>query len=289
MRGERLMPSIGRVVWLASYPKSGNTWLRLLIGNYLSDRDGPIDINQIDLNSPYPIRRDFLEEETFIDPSLLKFDEVNRTRARVMEDFVQRSGAANYVKTHDQHQACTDGTPLFGRGYGWSAVYIVRDPRDVAVSLAFHNNTSIDEAIAKLNNPKQCIGGYRAGRRKHVQQLTGDWSAHVASWADQSDIEVHILRYEDLQVNPVGTFGAIISFMGLECRAEQVERAVRYADFRVLQRQERQSGFLERPPESTAPFFRSGRAGAWAEVLTTAQSAAITAAHQPMMKRFGYL
>lgn len=283
------MPSGGKIVWLASYMKSGNTWLRLLIANYLFAADAPIDINRIDLNSPYPVRKDFLEEKSIVDPNLLSFDETNLLRSIIMEDFVQRCDRINCIKVHDKHGVTIDGTPLFGRGDAWSAVYILRDPRDVAVSLAFHYNVTFDRAIKMLNNPKQRIAGYRGKYVPQVEQGVSDWSAHAASWVDQSDFSVHILRYEDLRANPVEAFGAVVAFMGLEKRQDRVERAVRFSDFTELQRQERQSGFSERSSRSTAPFFRSGRVGAWAKVLTTAQSDAIAAAHHPMMERFGYL
>ncbi len=283
------MRSGGRIVWLASYPKSGNTWMRVLIANCLSDKDEPIDINRINLNSPYPIRKDFLEEESFIDPDLLSLDETNLVRSCVMENFVQRCGTVNCVKIHDKRDVGADGAPFFGRGDAWSALYMVRDPRDVAVSWAFHNNTTFDRAISMLNDPKLTIGKSRNNRREFVEQRIGDWSAHLASWIDQSDLSVHLLRYEDLRADPVGAFGAAVAFIGLDVGPERVERAVRFADFNELRRQERQSGFKERFPSSTAPFFRSGRIGAWTEVLTKAQSDAVVAAHRQMMERFGYL
>ncbi|MBU0724708.1 MAG: sulfotransferase domain-containing protein [Alphaproteobacteria bacterium] len=285
-----MIPSGGRVVWLASYPKSGNTWLRLLIANYLFADAEPLAINRIDLNSPYPIMKDFLEDESLVDPDYLNLDEANLLRARVMEDFVRRCGTVNCIKVHDKRDVCVDGTPLLGRGDVWSALYIVRDPRDVAVSLAFHNNITFDGAIARLNNRANTIGGWRRkDRNRHVPQRVGDWSAHVASWIDQSDISVHVLRYEDLRADPAEAFAAAVAFVGWEVQSDRVERAVRFADFSELQRQETQSGFFERPSNSAAPFFRSGRVGGWTEVLTAAQVDAITVAHRPMMERFGYL
>jgi aryl sulfotransferase len=283
------MPPEGRIVWLASYPKSGNTWIRFLIANYISTDTAPLAINRINLNSPYPVMKNFLEDESFVDPDLLYLDEANLLRASVMENFAQRCGTINCIKVHDKRDVCVNGAPLLGRGDLWSGLCIVRDPRDVAVSMAFHNNTTLDGAIAMLNDPKNIIGWSRNGRHHHVPQRVGDWSAHVASWIDQSDFSVHALRYEDLQADTVGAFGAVVAFVGLEVQSDRVERAVRFADFRELQRQERQFGFFERPSNSTAPFFRSGRVGAWTEVLTKAQSDAIAAAHRPMMERFGYL
>lgn len=283
------MSPAGRIFWLASYMKSGNTWFRFLIANYLSTEAEPLAINRINLNSPYPVRKDFLEDESLVDPDFLSLDEACLLRARVMDDFVRRCDRMHYVKVHDRREVGVDGTQLFGCGDAWSAIYLVRDPRDVAVSMAFHNNTDLDCAISMLNDPDNTIGGRRKSRSDYVLQRMGDWSTHVASWIDQSDISVHVVRYEDLRANPIRVFGAAVAFIGWEFCPERVARAVRFADLGELQRQERQFGFVERPANASAPFFRSGRVGAWAEVLTEAQVNAIISAHRPMMERFGYL
>lgn len=279
----------GSLIWLASYPKSGNTWLRLLLANLLSGKTAAVDINEIDLPHCSTIRHDDLEEITLIDTSLLTHDEVDALRPRVVDLLAAEAGENVYVKVHDAYRTLANGEPLLGRGQARAALYVLRDPRDVAVSYAFHNGTSIERAIAVLNSPRAVSAKGRKRYTPQVQQLMYDWSGHVESWADQLDMAVHIIRYEDLHTAPTATLQAAADFLGLAVSAETLEHAVRCAEFSALQRKELEAGFRERLVVSTAPFFRSGRVGGWREVLSPGQQQAITGAHQRVMERFGYI
>src|SRR5262249_16401546 len=118
------------------------------------------------------------------------------------------------------------------------------------------------------------------------QKLTG-WSGHVMSWLDQTDVPVHLVRYEDLIADPAACFGAALRFAGRSATTAEIERAIGFADLTELQRQEREKGFAERMSR-TAPFFRSGSVGGWRESLTSAQVDAIEQAHEVVMVRLGY-
>lgn len=279
----------GGVVWLASFPKSGNTWLRLLLANLLSPDDDPVDINSIPLNSPALVYRPDIEDAALVDTGLLTPDEVDLLRPRVIDSLAAEAAGCLYIKVHDAYRRNAAGEPVLGRGAGRVALYVIRDPRDVAVSLSFHNGDSIDKAIARLNSRSHTLSDARDRGTSQVPQLLMDWSGHVDSWTGQRDLPVHVLRYEDLRTDPVGTFGAAVAFLGLDLPSAAMELAVHRSDFTGLQRQERQAGFMERWSNSTAPFFRSGRAGIWKEALTPAQQQAIVAAHRPVMARFGYI
>ena len=277
------------IVWLASFPKSGNTWLRLLLANLLSGSAQPVDINRDQLHEFYPVSHVEAEELTLIDTSLLTREEIDLLRPILIEAGAAEANDPLYIKTHDAYRLNPDGEPLLGRGAARVALYIMRDPRDVAISLAFHNARSVDWAIERLNSSEHTLARSKHRLQPQLPQLVGDWSGHITSWTEQRDVPVHVLRYEDLRADPVGVFGAAIAFLGLDAAPAAVERAVRFADFAELQRQERQSGFRERNWKSDTPFFRAGRAGAWAEILTPAQQEAILAAHRPVMARFGYV
>jgi len=283
------MAGAGGIVWLASYPKSGNTWLRLLLANLLGAGDRPADINRMGLDSRPLAARHEVEDLAPIDTTLLTPDEVDLLRPRVLEAVVAAETGRLFVKCHDAYRCNVAGEPVLGRGTGAAAVYVVRDPRDVAVSLAHHNGRSIDVTIAHMADERCTTSANGSRPTRQVPQLLSTWSGHVESWASQRDVPVHVLRYEDLLADPTGRFGAVAAFLGLAATGEAIARAVRFADFSELQRQERRDGFSERLSWSTAPFFRSGRAGAWADVLTPAQAATIVADHGPVMERFGYV
>ncbi|MES2494671.1 MAG: sulfotransferase domain-containing protein [Pseudomonadota bacterium] len=275
-------------VWLASYPKSGNTWLRMLLSNLLCGREGPEDINDLRLATHSLVNRPVIEDVTLIDSFLLTREECDRMRPALMEDAWREAGDHDvFIKLHDAYCHLPDGTPILGRP-ARAAVYILRDPRDVAVSLAFHTGKPIATIVHQIISSSTRMGGVKPHHEQVPQPLL-DWSGHVRSWTAQRDVAVHVLRYEDLSADTVGCFGRAIEFLGLDATSEQLARAVAQADFSVLQRQEAEKGFRERRPESTAPFFRAGRVGGWREALARDHSAAIETAHGAVMAEFGYL
>ena len=98
------------------------------------------------------------------------------------------------------------------------------------------------------------------GSYSFARQLPG-WSGHIASWLDQTDIPVHLVRYEDLQGRHRGIFPRALAFAGRRRRDEEIVRAVAFADFAELQRQEQDKGFRETPRRPGGLFFRRGEAG----------------------------
>jgi len=275
-------------VWLASYPKSGNTWLRLLLSNLLCGQSDPEDINELSLAAHSVVNRHVIEDATLIDSFLLTREECDRMRPALMEEAWREAADQDlFIKLHDAYCRFSDGRPLLGRG-ARAALYILRDPRDVAVSLAFHTGKPIATVVRQILSANTRMGGTTPHHEQISQRLL-DWSGHVRSWIAQRDVPVHVLRYEDLRADPKGRFGEAVAFLGLQATDGELARAVAQADFGRLQRQEAEKGFRERRPESTAPFFRSGRVGEWRDVLTREQATAIEAAHGAVMAEFGYL
>jgi hypothetical protein len=292
---------ITRTIWLASYPKSGNTWLRMLIANLSASDDRPVDINDLPEQSGIASARGAFEHLLLIDSGLLTHDEVDRLRPRVYEALAVGAGddsddqdtedrSVRFVKVHDAYTLTPDGEPLLAGSRGaHGAVVIVRDPRDVALSFANHAGITVDAAITFLNNPDAgfCVG--TTGLPQQFRQRLPGWSGHVESWLDQNDIPIHVVRYETMKQDAAGALREILSFAGRQATDEQIARAVRFADFEKLREQERTSGFREAPPRQIrAGFFRRGIAGAWREELTAEQVARVESAHGPMMRRLGY-
>ncbi len=275
-------------VWLVSYPKSGNTWLRLLLSNLLSEREQPADINDPGLAAHSLVNRLGIEEATLIDSFLLTATECDRIRPPLM-DAVWREAQDHdvFIKLHDAYRRLADGTPVLGRP-ARAGIYIIRDPRDVAVSLAFHNGSRIEKAIRNILSTSARMGGDTPPHTQIAQPML-DWSGHIRSWREQRDVPLHILRYEDLLSDTKASFARVVTFLGLPAIPDALDRAIRFADFGELQRQESENGFRERHATSTAPFFRTGRAGDWKTMLSPEQAAAIEHAHGAMMSEYGYL
>jgi aryl sulfotransferase len=290
---------VTRTIWLASYPKSGNTWFRMLVAN-LSAKDKPVDINDLPERGGIASARGPFDYLTLIDSGLLTHDEIDGLRPRVYEELA--SGAQDdeydkpeeippvrFVKVHDAYTLTPRGEPLLASRRGADgAIVIVRDPRDLAPSLANHNRTDINGAIALMNNRDATYCAKPGRLDAQLRQQVPSWSGHVASWLDQTAVPAHLIRYEDLQADTAAALGAALAFAGRPTTDEDVRRAVAYADFAELRRQELDKGFSETPRRPGGLFFRRGEVGSWREELTAEQVARIEAAHGPMMRRLGY-
>ena len=285
-------------VWLASYPKSGNTWMRMLIGCLsLKDAD-TIDINETAEAGGIASARLPFDHVTMIDSSLLTFEEIDRLRPRIYErdeqslteepEDAEAGIETMFAKAHDAYILNDLGEPLLAGARGArGAILVVRDPRDIVASLANHNQSTTDEAIAVMNDPHGALCMKPDRIHKQLRQIMLSWSGHAASWLDQRDIPVHLVRYEALKADTVSTFVEAMAFAGRPITTEQAERAVQLADFSQLQAKEAEHGFGERPPRVKA-FFRNGQTGGWRHELTEEQVRRIEEAHQPMMERLGY-
>jgi aryl sulfotransferase len=288
-----------RTIWLASYPKSGNTWFRMSVAN-LSATDKPVDINDLPERGGIASARGPFDHLSLIDSGLLTHDEIDCLRPRVYEelargaaddeyDKAQDAPPVRFVKVHDAYTLTSKGEPLLaGRRGADGAILIVRDPRDVAPSLANHYRSSIDDAITFMNNPQAAFGAKPGRLHEQLRQELPGWSGHIASWLDQIDIPVHLIRYEDMKADTIGTFRRGLNFSSRAASDDDIRRAVSYADFSELLRQEQENGFMEAPRQPGGLFFRRGEAGSWRDELNAEQVARIEAAHAPMMQRLGY-
>jgi aryl sulfotransferase len=289
---------VTRTIWLASYPKSGNTWMRALLGNVLAEdgEHGGIDA-LVRGNASDRTRFDFV---MLLDSGLLTHDEIDCLRPRAFKaiadgDYDDCCGIGKampvcFVKAHEAYAMSPAGESLLGGSRGaCGAIAIVRDPRDVACSLAHHLDVSIDHAITAMSDNGRALTFGAPTNRLDAQfrQRLASWSGHVASWLDQTDIPVHLIRYEDLQQDTGGTLHRTLVFAGLAASQEKINRAVESCKFAILRERELQKGFGE-VPRKGAKFFRRGEAGSWRDELKPEQVARIETAHGRTMQRLGY-
>ncbi|NOZ06698.1 MAG: sulfotransferase domain-containing protein [Chloroflexi bacterium] len=277
------------IIWLASYPKSGNTWLRAFLSNYLRDGDEPANINELE-KMGIASSHSLFERYAGVESSDLTADEIDTCRPEVYRMLAAANEDVHFVKVHDAYTFLPDGRPLFPAQATQGAVYIARNPLDVAVSMRHHmNDTHIDKTIARMANPQATLAAsVKCGNNQFRQKLL-TWSEHVRSWLDASKpFPVHLVRYEDMQQDPRIAFAQVVAFAGLPVNDVRLAKAIRFSRFEVLQQQEAEQGFREQPGNH-ATFFRQGQAGGWREVLTNEQVTRIVSAHRDVMRRFGYL
>ena len=277
---------MNRIFWLASYPKSGNTWMRALLTNYTRDCDEPASINELDGAWTASLRETF-DEVTGLDSAGLNERQIAYYRPLVQEKIAAESAGPVFFKVHDAYTNGSQTPPLFSRGATAGAVYLVRNPLDVAVSYAHHRCETLDRTIAMMRDDNaMLVGSDKPGDQ--LPQKLRSWSTHVSSWVNAANIRVHVVRYEDLVKQTAGVFADTVAFLGLELDLRRVDRAVEFSSFQRLRAQEFAVGFAEKQPIALS-FFRSGRAGSWHEHLTAGQVQELVANHREGMQQFGYL
>lgn len=277
----------GSILWLASYPKSGNTWLRALLTNYCHPGDGPASINALIGNRIANDRHRF-DELLGVASSDLTAEETLRLRPLFHRLLAEELPRPTFVKTHGAYLRTDDCAPLFPQAATAGAIYLVRNPLDVAVSYAHHENRPVGWALKRLSDATMVLEGRRRGVLPSIPEPLLSWSAHVSSWLDQHDIQVHVLRYEDLHADPFAALAGVVRFAGLAPDAARLRDSVDRSAFDQLRDEEGAVGFDERQP-SARSFFRAGRVGNWRQHLSTPQARTVVAANRPAMARLGYL
>ena len=279
---------MAKVFWLASYPKSGNTWLRLLLTNYLRDAGTPVDINDCSLG-PIVSSRAWFDEWAGVEASMLEEATIDQLRPAVLRCMLEETQETVYIKVHEAWRRNHDGESLFPANFTAGVIYVLRNPLDVASSCAHHWGLRPETAVANMCNPEFTLARSQDKLDDQLRQPLNSWSGHVLRWLDDSGLPVCLVRYEELHRNPEKVLGELVRFAGLPWDAHRAHKAVRFSSFSELQCQERRCGFRERPPKSSAPFFRRGLVGTWQSELSPALAQEIIREHGEVMRRFGYL
>jgi hypothetical protein len=268
---------MGKIVWLASYPKSGNTWVRAFLHNYIVNGTQAHSINElVDFSVAEAAAAFFASPGEILSP-----EQVQALRPAMHERLTRLHPGLVFVKTHNANLAL-HGVPFCTPEQTAGAIYIVRDPRDVALSYAAYTGKSVDEMIEFM----AAEGAANASDGVQVFELLSSWSEHVVSWVAAP--KRLLVRYEDLLAEPVRYFGRVIKFLGDgTVDEERLARAVGFSSFESLAGQESREGY--RAAGGNGKFFRVGRAGVWRERLTAEQVRRIEATQGEVMAKLGYL
>jgi len=262
--------------WLASYPKSGNTWVRTWL-DALQRGQGP-ELNRLNGTS----------SNDSMDPSLgISIGDLSPEYAATIMRLSWASARPDstpcvFRKTHHAWVPGPDGFPIHWQPKGAKAVYIIRDPRAVAVSWAHHAGITMVEsvdAMAKDVRPPIWEQATNA-------DVVTSWSNHVRSWTSQQDIPMIVVSYESMTSQPGVELTRIAEFLGYKSSPEQVDAAVEACSFVTLAAREIFEGFNE-AMENRA-FFRRGEVDSWRHELSPELAARVVKDHGEVMEEFGY-
>lgn len=266
-----MMKSEG-ITWLASYPKSGNTWVRALLEAY---RTGIVDINHMstcvgDLVPYFYHSVSPTGELTSENTRLLRSAALFHMKTlKPCDPLVVKTHYANVV---------VDEAAVIPPALTDRAIYIIRDPRDVAVSYAKHFDYTYDAAINAMADPQRVIV------TEPFEHILGSYSMHVKSWTCEQAYPILLVRYEQLLADPYKTFGGVLAFLGFTVNEERLHAAVELCDFSRLRAQEVEKGFREK--KGGDAFFNTGRAGVWESCLTNEQAERIVEDHKEIFDEF---
>lgn len=277
------------LVWIASYPKSGNTWMRLALTSLLNGGAG-VDINAFRRSGDTgAFNRKIFDDLAGAESSELTEEEILAARPATFRLWAAEGGGPHLLKVHEAYIDTPRGEPLFPAEVSRAAVHIVRDPRDVAVSTVRLYGKDVDAVIARMAKSDYVQSSNLYQVNPTLPQPLSSWSIHAESWMDRPDFPVLTLRYEDMLTDMATALRRAADIIGVTAGDAAIAGAVAATRFDVLRRQETEKGFYENSSSSAAPFFRRGAAGGWRNDLTPAQAARIVADHGPMMERLGYL
>ncbi len=274
------------LIWIASYPKSGNTWLRALFSHYLVADKSEFDINHL-LGEMIADSRDYFDDLIGLPSAQMSMRHIQDLTPIYHELLAKEFGPDRLVKTHQMCRKTSKGQPFFSKASTKAAIYLVRNPLDAAISYAAFINKPIDEMIDLFNKPEAVVSRTSDHITHAMPYKLGNWSGHVKSWQDQTEIPVLIMRYEDLLADTISGFRKILEFTGFEVDNKKLEQAVTACRFSALAKKEEKSGFVEM--KNVGRFFRKGVVGDGKKSLTREQIAKIIDSHSEVMQDFGYL
>ena len=252
------------IIWIGSYPKSGNTWVRSFLGNYFRPTGKDLTINELSSITTSDVRKDWFNQAAggaFVSKNI---DEWVSMRAKVLRLISQSSSGNRFVKTHSKIMQVGNDN-LISPEVTAAAICIIRNPFDVAVSFARHLNMSHDDVITRMSDP-QSITSTDNG----ILEVLGRWDDHIHSWVKAPGLPRHVMRYEDMLDNPKTAYKGLLGFLQVKPEYDKLRKTLKETSFKALQAQEKKEGFKEKPPEMKQ-FFASGKAGGWVDHLTPQQ------------------
>ena len=282
-------------IWLASYPKSGNTLLRSMLAAYFFSKDGIYNFDLIKNIKQFP--NITLFENLGIDIKNEK--EVVKNYIKVQETFNNKD-SVQFLKTHS-YLFNIDNHPFTDLKNSLGSIYIVRDPRNVVTSYANHTNIGVNQASNDLINLTQMGGDLKKTKgSERTKVFTGNWSGNYNSWKSFKFQDRYLLiKYEDLISQKEKTLTTVLKFIYRLKKADfkidtnKIKNVISSTDFSNMKKLEQKEGFFESKIDKKTgkriPFFNLGEKNDWKNILDPKIQKKIENAFKKEMLELGYL
>ena len=282
------------IFWIASYPKSGNTWLRTLISAYYYSKDGIFNQSILKNIGQFPEKRHFVD---------FNYDPGNVTDTAKFwiksQEKINKDKKIRFFKTHNTFGKVND-CDFTNKDNSAGCIYIVRDPRNVITSLENHYEMDHEKSLKWMTNSKNYIYDMRNIKKDGYSdfQFISSWSMNYKSWNIQKKIPIKIIKYEDLLKETFVVFKDIVEFINktLDIKEiinkDKIKNSVNSTYFDKLQKEEKESGFVEAVPSKKngekIPFFNLGPDNDWKKILDVDQQTRLTDVFKEDLIKLGY-
>ena len=278
------------IIWLASYPKSGNTLLRSILSAYFYSGEGDFKFDNLYKISQFPAIPHFMRLGINLDDEKQIFENFINAQNLINEE----SKKAKFFKTHSK--LCKMyGSDFTDLNNTLGAIYIIRDPRNVVTSFAHHYNLTIDQATEALFDEKR----FMLKTDKTASVFLGSWSSNYESWRELKSKNKYLLvKYEDLVDKKKSTLLKIFKFfenLGMKFNLDMVKlnKAIKSTDFDKMKNLEKNETFYEAVVDEKTgkrrTFFNLGPKNDWRHILDDRNRNKIEKCFQVEMQELGYL
>ena len=249
------------IIWLASYPKSGNTWVRSFLCSYIYSKKKEFEFDILQKIPLFPKFNQFLQ----VGNKPVNFDEVAESWIPAQE-YINLNNKINFLKTHSA-LGTYKNFPFTNKENTLGAIYLVRDPRDVLISYSKYLNLPLNETL-KMMTTKDDMGALDLSKSNLAGEVRGDWSQHYNSWKNFPYGSALIVKYEYLLSNTFDCFRGIVRYLNkicdLEINDDRIKECIEMVNFSNLKKLEQKVGFKENLyNKNNQPFFNVGKSKQW--------------------------
>ena len=279
------------IVWLASFPKSGNTWVRAMISSLIYSDNGVFNFEIIKQIQQFPNKKHF---EKFTD----KYQNVQELKKFwvAAQEQINLDKKIKFLKTH--HINCKiDEYPFTNKNNTLATIYVVRDPRSLVESFSNYYKINKDAAIKSITSKELVSGaGFIKNKQNNVFTIIGSWNDHYNSWT-KANANLLILRYEDLLIDPLKELNKIIVFLKkfivFNYNDFKIQNIISSTSFENLEKMEKETGFFEvadiENNQNKIKFFNKGKQNDWRKYLNENEIEYISSKFNYEMKELGYI
>mgnify|MGYP001452383994 CR=1 FL=1 len=281
------------IFWIASYPKSGNTWLRTLISAYYYSKDGKFTQNLIKNIGQFPEKKHFQGFDYL--PQLV----IDTSRFWIKaQERINSDKKLRFFKTHNVFGKINNRS-FTNKENSIGCIYIIRDPRNVITSLSNHYELNYSQALSWMLNEKKFIYDHEKLKEYSDFQFISSWSNNYKAWKSQKDFPLKLVKYEDLVAKTYEVFIEIIEFINETTNNSEkvsklkIKNAINTTSFGKLKENEKKYGFSEsiksRKEDKQIPFFFLGPENDWNKILDDELKIKLNEVFKKDLKELNYI